>query len=298
MLIGSRHEPALRAFRRFVHLTILRHVETGEESVEGLLEHSKTKRKRYVNAVGTSLGPAAVRLSDHLREFWRSVGFDLSTRVEGQYQVVGPDYFVVRLSLMGLGDSDAAVAARLDRLERLLLRSASADARLWAAYSMRRAREREQAESSMDKRYVNLTGGARLSRDISTLCLELETAGFGHLVTVIPGPLMRSTHFRTPVRFTHMPLTVQSTYEVVHTLFDQAYERLLAQGGVVVPPSASITLPLTEALARMWCVAACGGVAKAQAAAAQAAEEEADPDPGESAASPSMIAAAITFLKP
>jgi hypothetical protein len=96
---------------------------------------------------------------------------------------------------------------------------------------MRRAREREQAESSMDKRYVNLTGGARLSRDISTLCLELETAGFGHLVTVIPGPLMRSTHFRSPVRFTHMPLTVQSTYEVVHTLFDQAYERLLAQGG-------------------------------------------------------------------
>ena len=42
------------------HLTILRHVETGEETVEGLLEHSKTKRKRYVNAVGTSRGPAAV----------------------------------------------------------------------------------------------------------------------------------------------------------------------------------------------------------------------------------------------
>ena len=62
-----------------------------------------------------------------------------------------------------------------------------------------------------------------------TLC-----AGFGDLVTVIPrGPLMRSTHFRTPVRFTHihMPLAVQSTYEVVHTLFDQAYEKLLAQGG-------------------------------------------------------------------
>ena len=83
----------------------------------------------------------------------------------------------------------------------------------------------------MDKRYVNLTGGARLSSDISRLCLELETAGFGDLVSVIPGPLMRSTHFRTPVRFTHMPLTSQSTYEVVHALFDQAYERLLVEGG-------------------------------------------------------------------
>ena len=36
----------------------------------------------------------------------------------------------------------------------------------------------------------------------------------------------------------------------------------------------AITLPLTEALARKWCVAALGSVAKAQAAAAQVAEGE------------------------
>ena len=213
------------------HLSILTHRETGEVSVEGLLEHSKTKRKRYINALGTSCGPAAVRLADHLREYWQSSGLRTHVRDEGLYSVEGPDYFVLRLSLMGLGDTDEECSARLGLLERLLQRSASADARLWADYSMRRARERERAETSMDKRYVNLTGGARLSADISTLCLELTTAGFGGLLSVIPGPLMRSTHFRTPVRFTHMPLTVQSTYEVMHELFDRAYEQLLAAGG-------------------------------------------------------------------
>ena len=81
----------------------------------------------------------------------------------------------------------------------------------------------------MDKRYINVVGGKRSSLDIASVCLELERAGFAH--SVIPGPLMRATHFRTPVRFSHMPLQTQSTYEVFHSLFDAAFEELMAGGG-------------------------------------------------------------------
>ena len=50
------------------HLTILRRLgdegrPTGEEYVEVLLEHSKTKSKRWITAVGLSKGVGRVRLA-------------------------------------------------------------------------------------------------------------------------------------------------------------------------------------------------------------------------------------------
>ena len=45
------------------------------------------------------------------------------------------------------------------------------------------------------------------------------------------GPLMRSSHFRSPVLLSHMPLQPQGTYDSLHSLFDDAYAQLLAEGG-------------------------------------------------------------------
>ena len=44
------------------HLCILQRLSDGLVTIEGMLEHSKTKFKRYVNCLGTTRGKAALRL--------------------------------------------------------------------------------------------------------------------------------------------------------------------------------------------------------------------------------------------
>eukprot|EP00966_Prymnesium_polylepis_P114668 2649875-Prymnesium_polylepis.2 len=51
------------------NLVILRNLTTGEELVEALVEHSKTKHRRWVTAVGLSEGEARVPLAQCLREY-------------------------------------------------------------------------------------------------------------------------------------------------------------------------------------------------------------------------------------
>ena len=123
------------------NLVILRDARSGEETVEGFLEHSKTKHRRYCNAVCESLGAARVRLGEYLREYWEAAGFTLTPpeRAEGGFYVAGPDYSVVRVSLVALTDSEAGDVERLELLARLLRRSRSDEARRWADYRLLRA---------------------------------------------------------------------------------------------------------------------------------------------------------------
>ena len=57
------------------NLVILTSLDTGEVSVEAFLEHSKTKHRRFMNAVYESKGAARIQLSDFLRAYWEQVGF-------------------------------------------------------------------------------------------------------------------------------------------------------------------------------------------------------------------------------
>ena len=56
-----------------------------------------------MNAVATSLGPARVELAKYLRAHWASTGVRVVSRFAGGYVETGPDYYVVRLSFLGLG---------------------------------------------------------------------------------------------------------------------------------------------------------------------------------------------------
>lgn len=205
------------------HVVILTNLSNGAESVEVLLEHSKTKHKRWVNAVSVSEGAARVRLADHLRAYWRECGFTIATRLEGGYRVEGPDYSVLRVSLIGLVGAEGK--ERFALLCRVLSRSADPEVRRWAAYSLLRGEQRRSATGSMDKRYINVTGGAHGCSSIATACMELERAGFTEgagILSVIPGPLMRATHGAT-LGAAHMPLSTQSTYESLHALMERAH---------------------------------------------------------------------------
>ena len=130
-------------------------VPSEDVTVEGFLEHSKTKHSRYVNAVGVSRGPACVRLADYLRGYWTAAGLRTISRLEAGYLVTGPDYSVVRVSLVALTESREGDLERIDMLGRILARSDSKEVRKWASYSVSTAKRRLDADS-LEKKYINV----------------------------------------------------------------------------------------------------------------------------------------------
>ena len=195
---------------------------TGRSSTEAFLEHSKTGHSRYINALGLSLGPAQVRLEEFLKEYWRAAGFAIRARHEAGFLVTGPDYVVVRVSLVALSQSREEDLERLGLLARVLKISESKEARRWADYSLLRARERLLADS-LEKKYINVVGGPSDSREVDQVARELLLAGFEEHVSIVPGPLMRATHGRD-MGFTHMPLQPSSTYDLLHECLPRAFE--------------------------------------------------------------------------
>lgn len=163
---------------------------TGEETLEGALDHSKTGFKRFVNALGLSRGPAHVHFARILRDYWEDAGFEIIICKEAGYQVEGPSYYVIRVSLVALAAKPADDVKRLDALVRTLRSSKVEGARKWADYVALRGLQRLQGDS-LDKKYINVFGlGAKTSADADTLILELANAGFADegRVTTVPGP--------------------------------------------------------------------------------------------------------------
>ena len=187
-----------------------------------MLEHSKTKHKRWINCVGRSKGWARVAIAKYLRAYWMLAGLKLNVRKEGGYLVTGPDYFVVRLSLVALTGSPTKDMAKLELIQGILSRSSCREARKWADYSFRRAKERLQGDS-MEKKYINLAGGHFRCPELGQLLAELDKAGLSDRVELVPGPLMRSTHGKG-MGMPHMPLQPSSTYKMLHDCFDRAFE--------------------------------------------------------------------------
>ena len=209
------------------HLVILQRLDEdgepyGEETLEALLEHSKTKHKRWINCVGVSKGWARVAIAKYLRAYWKLAGFKLNMRKEGGYLVTGPDYYVVRLSLVALTNSPGGDAEKLQAIRNRLERSACPEARRWADYSFRRAKERLQGDS-LDKKYINLAGGQLRSLELGRLLNELDKAGLLDRAELVPGPLMRATHGKE-MGMAHMPLQPSSTYKMLHDCFDRAFD--------------------------------------------------------------------------
>ena len=137
--------------------------------------------------MGLSKGAAGVRLADYVRAYWRHAGFKIVHRNSGGYRVEGPDYSVVRVSLVALSERAGGDAVRLEMLASVIERSAVREARVWADYIRLRGAER-LAGSSLDRRYINVFGSHSDSADLNTLMYELERAGFGGKATVVPGP--------------------------------------------------------------------------------------------------------------
>ena len=175
-----------------------------------------------------------------MRDYWDAGGFSVSTWTEGGYAVTGPDYSVVRVSLIGLGATAAESTARLTLLCDLLARSRIPEVRRHASTSKTKAWERFSASSSMEKRYVNIVGGRGgrpvlledgvttvirgMSRDIADAVDMLAKAGFSGAdrVMIVPGPLVRASSHNGTVQ-THMPWVPSSSYQPLHGMLEETH---------------------------------------------------------------------------
>ena len=132
--------------------------------------------------------------------------------------MVRPDYFVIRVSLLGFP------ADGLKRLEAALRGSKVEDVQKLAGSSMGYARARMKLKHDVEEKgYVNVAGGGEQSEGLRTVLAELKAAGLGQFARLAPGPLLRATS--GPARYTHMPLSPGSTYALLHKAMDEAYAK-------------------------------------------------------------------------
>ena len=208
------------------HLSILRQIDTGLVTMEGMLEHSKTKFKRFTNCLGTTLGTAKLPFEASLRKYWHEGGFKVITSMSAGYEVTTVDYHVVRVSFLGMQPE------QFEQLLSILPLSEVAEVRQQARTLAARARLRYDAKHSKDKRYINLVGGPHNAPALGTMVRELARAGFvsersedattgrNGFVSIGLGPLIRATDGS---HVSHMPLDPSSTYATLHKIMDSAY---------------------------------------------------------------------------
>ena len=203
------------------HLIILQRLSDGLVTIEGMIEHSKTKFKRFANCLGTTLGKAALPFESSLRAYWKESGMKTVSWKEGGYLLTTVDYQVLRVSFLGMKQD------KFDLLLKLCETSAVGEVRRAAASLAERARKRYEAKHSKDKRYINIIGGERECDAIAKVSLELTRAGFGEqgegkpgFLSVVAGPLLRATDGH---RLSHMPVDPSTTYTSLHKMFDDAY---------------------------------------------------------------------------
>ena len=194
------------------NICLLKDSRDGSMSVEARLEHTKTKQVRWINMVGETR-TSRINVAGILADYWKQCGMKTISRSEGAYVETRPDYWVVRVSLLG--------GTSLTRLERVLRTSKVKEVQLLASSSMSYATKRSALKhDAEEKAYVNVAGGARDSAGIQMVIKDLKAAGLGSVTRLVMGPLIRST---AGSNVTHMPLSVDSTYKLLGAAMDEAF---------------------------------------------------------------------------
>ena len=154
------------------------------------------------------------------KALWRESGFELVEEMREGMRIIRPDYFVLRVSILGITHTMLA-----DLRSRLLACKVPGIAEL-RTYSARKLVERAHNENDgEEKKYVNIAGGTKRSLEP---CVEwLASTGFGRFGRVVPGPLLRATEGK---RITNMPLQPGSAYAHLSKAMEKAYFASRAMG--------------------------------------------------------------------
>jgi hypothetical protein len=156
--------------------------------------------------------------------YWREAGFKLVTSVQAGVRVTRPDFWVVRVSLLGL--SETSMTGMLGAIKACGLPKIRAHAGSTTKYIKQR-----YMGASLAKKYVNIAGG---SGEEAGLRAALEWAlSLGYEASLVPGPMLLASTGGLSSKLTVMPLSVSSAFAPTKALLVSAFEKA---GAVVGDP--------------------------------------------------------------
>lgn len=154
--------------------------------VELKIEHSKTGFSRTLNLASVT-GTSKIRVADVFMDYCKEAGFKMVTTVQAGVRVTRPDFWVVRVSLLGLDETG------LIKLLRVLEKEKSPEVQQQLATTKSEARRRHIAtgSESQQKKYINVAAGDSTNRRLSDLAGRLTALGY--VAQLVDGPLLMST---------------------------------------------------------------------------------------------------------
>jgi hypothetical protein len=183
--------------------------------VEVRLEHSKTNFSRYLDMAGTTLN-SNIQVAKCYQEYWKLAGFPLVSYMQSGVKVTRPDFWVVRVSLMGI-ENDKELRKLFDWAYKSKLKSVKEHAKDSEFDGKRR-----YLSDSEEKSYINVAGGGSRDRDLDVAVRELTALGFK--ASKMPGPLLLSTRGGgLNPRLGLMPLSTSRASEVMSDLLEKAW---------------------------------------------------------------------------
>jgi hypothetical protein len=190
--------------------------------VEGYLEHSKTGYSRYFDITGCTVN-SKLECAKILQDYWRLAGMKVTTTMQAGVKVTRPDFWVVRVNLLGLD----ATRGDVERLKRALLGSKSPLTKREVKSKVADMLRRHSAKGA-DKKFINVASGARDEPELLRALTELTTLGFE--AQIVPGPLLIATTGGKQGKLKDMPLSVTSTFAPTKELLTKAWELVDKRG--------------------------------------------------------------------
>ena len=182
--------------------------------VEYKLEHSKTGFSRYLDLAGTTK-TSKIECARHLQEYWAEAGMKTRTTIRGGVKETRPDFWVVRVSLLGMTQTMLgrmlATISNFPKVKAYKSTGRVAMQRLIA-----------QGPGSMQKRYVNVASGGSDEPELDAIVAELKRHGFE--ASKAPGPLLLSTTGGQWPKLTPMPMSTGTAFEPTKELLVAAAE--------------------------------------------------------------------------
>ena len=207
--------------------------ELGSRGVELKLEHSKTGFARYLNMASITQ-TTGIEVEEVFKDYCKEAGFKMRTATQAGVKVVSPDFWVVRVSLLGL--EEKGVNRLLKRLEGV--KSKEVQSQLASTKIATRTRYIASGASSQEKKYVNVAAGDSENRNLDDLVELLQQAGY--TAQKVPGPLLLATTGGRSQTPKIMPYSTSTASAPTKELLTNAWRAGLVDG---VSTDADLDLP-------------------------------------------------------
>jgi hypothetical protein len=206
------------------------------ETIEARIEDSKTGYARWTVFQATT-NKTKIEAGEHLRLWWKASGLTWSKERKGAFVEERPDYWVVRVSFMGMdGDTFKRFLEDVQwSREHPIVKNVKA--------TLKYAKLRKRSETlGEEMRYVNVAGGPLAGNEVVGAKRWLDEMGYARFTAVVMGPLIRATLGHA---LTHMPYAPDSTHVHLIPAMELAFERV-KQSEVVDPEYDQTTDQLTK----------------------------------------------------